>query len=484
MRCASSAPRPSGSPTSTSTSSSCRRGTSPSPTVLRALPERRARCSSAARSSATPAIGRRPDGLVTEAYTLASRDVPRVGRADILAKTIIRPRRDLARWASTRPTLSTRDREHGRASRHLEGRPGDREPDLREPPDEPLLHEVVGGVLGQARPGQHLDARVPAAGRARSTSPASPTTRSTAGCRGRRRSWRRCGRCSPSPYATAATWRLPDFPRSDQFGSRRRASSATRWPAWTEPRKQRAFDTLPMPGRARCRRRAPRTMATRRRQAASWARSTRSPGDAWLEGEIVWSLRPTAPPPLEGGSLDRPDERSAWRATVAGEDASLTIRRLRPPAPPARAPLRDGACPSRTTVRTSRRARSVTDPGTALAGAPARAGRGPTSASSRSTSDRARSRRVRVGHRGRAAIVRPARPRAHRLRRERERPAERGVRSSAAERPGCDRARPTPRGRAVSVVTRSRQRRRRAGPRATSSRGSRAAPRAPRPRRR
>ena len=80
---------------------------------------------------------------------------------------------------------------------------------------------------------------------------------------------------SPRPYRYGSHLALPDFPRSDQFRVQAASLVSNEMAGLDRPRKQRAFDTLPMPG-CEVRSRARRTMATRRRQAASWARSTPS----------------------------------------------------------------------------------------------------------------------------------------------------------------------------------------------------------------
>ena len=130
---------------------------------------------------------------------------------------------------------------------------------------------------------------------------------------------------SPRPYRYGSHLALPDFPRSDQFRVQAASLVSNEMAGLDRPRKQRAFDTLPMPG--------VRGAVARAEDHGYEAAPGRLLGSihtelqvSWLEGEIVWSLSAlTDPPPLEGGSLDRPDEHSAWRATVTGEDAGLTI---------------------------------------------------------------------------------------------------------------------------------------------------------------
>ena len=106
-----------------------------------------------------------PGGLVTEAYREVSVDVPRVGTSAILAKPIIRPA-GVARVGIHNATTV-----HGRTV-NTAGQPTSEEatviedPTLRQPPDEPLLHQVVAGVPGQAHAGHDVHPQLPAARRA------------------------------------------------------------------------------------------------------------------------------------------------------------------------------------------------------------------------------------------------------------------------------------------------------------------------------
>jgi hypothetical protein len=130
---------------------------------------------------------------------------------------------------------------------------------------------------------------------------------------------------SPRPYRYGSHLALADFPRSDQFGVQAASVVSNEMAGLDRPAKMRAFDTLPMPG--------VRGAVARAEDHGYEVAPGRLMGSLhtehqvrWLEGVIVWSLAdPSERPSLDGGALERPDERSAWRATVTGEDAGLTI---------------------------------------------------------------------------------------------------------------------------------------------------------------
>ena len=171
------------------------------------------------------------------------------------------------------------DRQHGRPA-HLGGGHGHRGPELRQPPDEPLLHEVVAGVPGQAEPRHDLDACLPAARRAlRHPGRGRPRHRPLAAAHpGAHRRDAHARAAAPRATAAGCAWRAS--PSATCSARRPPPSSRTRRPASKRRARSARRARCPCPASA-----APwlaaRTMATRRGRAPSWPRPTwprRSPG--------------------------------------------------------------------------------------------------------------------------------------------------------------------------------------------------------------
>jgi hypothetical protein len=265
----------------------------------------------------------RPEALVTEAYTLASRDVPRVGRADILAKAIVRPRRIWRMGVHSADTVDGATvNTAGEAS--PEGRPA-----IANPTFEALQinhyytksWEEFSVKLARANTSTHAF-RLPEVPFDIPGEPDHAVDRWVPRTKALIDEMRTL---SPRPYRYGSHLALPDFPRSDQFRVQAASLITNEMAGLDRPRKQREFDPLPMPGI--------RGAVARAEDHGYVAAPGRLLGSIhtehqvrWLEGEIVWSLvGSTAPPAIEGGSLAREDGASGWHGTVVADDASITI---------------------------------------------------------------------------------------------------------------------------------------------------------------
>jgi hypothetical protein len=249
--------------------------------------------------------------------------VPRVGRADILAKTIVRPRRIHRMGVHSADTID-------RATVNTAGEPS---PEGRAAIANPTFEnlqinhyytkswEEFSAKLSRANTSTHAF-RLPEVPFDIPGEPDHAVDRwvpRTKAVLGEMRA------LAPRPYRYGSHLALRDFPRSDQFGVQAASLVSNEMAGLDRPRKQREFDPLPMPGI--------RGAVARAEDHGYQATPGRLLGSIhtehqvrWLEGDIVWSLASAErPPALEGGSLVRPDEESAWRATIAADEAGLTI---------------------------------------------------------------------------------------------------------------------------------------------------------------
>jgi Glycosyltransferase family 92 len=295
------------------------------PTILRRFPDasqvlvsRKEFCFSGHRS--------RPPGLVTEAYTLASRDVPRIGRADILAKTIVRPDRV---WRMGVHSADTVDRATVNAAGEPspEGRPAIANPTFA---NLQINHyytksgEEFSAKLARVNTSTHAY-RLP---EVPFDIPGEPDRAVERWVPRTKALLDRMGQLSPRPFRYGSHLALSDFPRSDQLGAQAASMISNEIAGLAEPRKQRAFDSLPQAGL--------RGAVARAEDHGYEARAGRLSGSihvahqiAWMEGDVAWSLWEDDQPTVDGATLDRQDAPAGWRMDVVGPDARLVIEPTR-----------------------------------------------------------------------------------------------------------------------------------------------------------
>jgi hypothetical protein len=228
----------------------------------------------------------RPEGLVTEAYTLASRDVPRVGKADILAKTIVRPR---GIWRMGVHSADTVDRAtvNTAGEPSPEGRPAIANPTFG---NLQINHyytkswEEFSAKLARANTSTHAY-QLPEVPFDIAGEPDHVVDRWVPRTKAILEEMRAL---SPHPYRYGSHLALPDFPRSDQFRVQAATLVSNEIAGLERPRKQRAFDPLPMPGL-----RGAVARAEEHGYEAAPGRLLRSVHAQlqirWLQGDVAWS---------------------------------------------------------------------------------------------------------------------------------------------------------------------------------------------------
>lgn len=276
------------------------------PTILRRFPDaeqvlvaRREFCFSGHRT--------RPDGLVTESYTLRSDDVPRVGRAEILAKSIIRPRGVWRMGVHSADTVNGRT-VNAAGEPSPEGRPAIANPTYE---NIQMNHYYTkswaefSAKLSRANTSTH-SFQLPEVPFDIPGEPDGVIDRWVPRTKALLAEMRTL---SPRPYRYGSRLALPAFPRSDQFSVQAAGVVSNEIAGLERPRKQRSFDSMPMPG--------VRGALARAEDHGYEAAPGRLLGSIhathqvkWLGGEVAWAL-PDGEPPLtvEGGTLrrDRPD---------------------------------------------------------------------------------------------------------------------------------------------------------------------------------
>jgi hypothetical protein len=188
----------------------------------------------------------RPDALVTEAYTLASRDVPRVGRADILAKAIVRPRRIRRMGVHSADTVD-RATVNTAGEPSPEGRPAIANPTFA---NLQINHyytkswEEFSAKLARANTSTH-GFRLPEVPFDIPGEPDHAVDRWVPRTKAVLEEMRAL---SPRPYRYGSHLALRDFPRADGFSVQAASLVSNEMAGLDRPRKQREFDPLPLPG--------------------------------------------------------------------------------------------------------------------------------------------------------------------------------------------------------------------------------------------
>ena len=266
----------------------------------------------------------RPEGLVTEAYTLASENVPRVGRAEILAKSILRPSGVWRMGVHAADTLKGRT-VNTAGEPTAEGRPAMEQPSFS---NLQMNHyytkswEEFQVKLNRANTSTHAY-RLPevpfdiAGETDHAIDRWIPRTKAKL---------EEMTTLSARPYRYGSRLELRGFPRSDQFSVQASGVVSNVITGLDRPRKQRSFDSLKMPGVRG---------GLARAQDHGY---TASVGDLvgsvhaehqimWLNGEVAWRL-PGGEPPLvvTGGSLvDGGSAGGPWTARFDSVDRGLDI---------------------------------------------------------------------------------------------------------------------------------------------------------------
>ena len=244
----------------------------------------------------------RPDGLVTESYTLASENVPRVGRAETLAKSIIRPSSVWRMGIHAADTLKGRT-VNTAGEPTAEGRPGIERPSFA---NVQMNHYYTKSLaefdvkLNRANTSTHAYRLPPVpfdiAGEVdHAIDRWIPRTKATL---------EEMATLSARPYRYGSRLELKGFPRADQFPVQATGVVSNVISGLDRPRKQRSFDSMKMPGV-----RGGLARAEDHGYAAT-------PGDLvgsvhaehqimWLNGEIAWQLQAADPPlVVTGGAVD------------------------------------------------------------------------------------------------------------------------------------------------------------------------------------
>jgi hypothetical protein len=273
----------------------------------------------------------RPDGLVTESYTLASANVPRVGRAEVLAKSIIRPSGVWRMGVHSADTLNGNTiNTAGEAT--AEGRPAIERPSfaglqmnhyytksweefqrklnrVNTSTHSYQLPEVPFDIEGETD--HAIDRWVPRT-------------------KARMEQMRTL---SARPYRYGSRLQLTGFPRSDQFSVQASGVVSNVIAGLERPRKQRSFDSLKMPGIRGGLARAEDHgyVAT----AGDLLGSVHAEHQImWLGGEVAWKL-PAGEPGLilrggsfvdaDGSGLDSAAAQGPWHVRFEGPERALEI---------------------------------------------------------------------------------------------------------------------------------------------------------------
>jgi hypothetical protein len=266
----------------------------------------------------------RPDGLVTESYRLASENVPRVGRAETLAKSILRPKSVWRMGVHAADTLKGRT-VNTADEPTAEGRPGIERPSFA---NVQMNHYYTKSLaefevkLNRANTSTHAYRLPPVpfdiAGETdHAIDRWIPRTKAK---------MEEMATLSTRPYRYGSRLELRGFPRSDQFPVQATGVVSNVISGLDKPRKQRSFDSLKMPGVRGGLARAEDHGYTA--TAGDLVGSVHAEHQImWLNGELAWQL-PTSEPPLvvTGGMLVEQDaDEGPWDVRFDAVERGLDI---------------------------------------------------------------------------------------------------------------------------------------------------------------
>ena len=266
----------------------------------------------------------RPDGLVTESYTLASENVPRVGRAETLAKSILRPKSVWRMGVHAGDTLKGRT-VNTAGEITAEGRPGIERPSFA---NVQMNHYYTKSLaefevkLNRANTSTHAYRLPPVpfdiAGETdHAIDRWIPRTKAKL---------EEIATLSNRPYRYGSRLELRGFPRSDQFSVQATSVVSNVISGLDRPRKQRSFDSLKMPGVRGGLARAEDHGYTA--TAGDLIGSVHAEHQImWLNGESAWQL-PGGDPPIviTGGSMAETDSAEGpWGVHFYAVERGLDI---------------------------------------------------------------------------------------------------------------------------------------------------------------